>query len=698
VTADAGVHSDPPAQTGKLKKPPPITPRRFNRFFSPRSSASRVSKPSTKAAKQLQDITRNAINRITRSSPRKSVIFADVESQENVDVLPTGSSSKKRKALPTPTSSPPQSSPCKRPRRSSALDIPSSPPILVFEPPSRSPSPKFVDGKRIVRIGHGALGISGRILERSMGGYDCLGRGLRRDHCITWRMQTSDFYSQPEDRHEFAHPALPFCSTSCNTNSLTAIGDEAGGIRLIDSESASFNTTHMALQPHSNAIIDMAFSSDDYLLATASGDQTTRIIDMKMQMSKFVLQGHYTSVKQVRFQPGNDNVIATSSRDGDINIWDLRCSPTSSVVKEFKVTLDPSTALDIKVPHKVAYSSIYNTISGAHSNNKALTEISNNVTGGNSSNDASKPERYGEVSVTALEFLSVPGREHLLLSGSEASTMVRLWDIRSRYSRRGPSTPISTTMQPESHNKHRQFGISSLVLSSNNSRLYALSRDNTLYAYATSHLILGHVPELSSSAPKPKYSGESRTGLGPIYGFRHAKFHATSFYVKAALRPAKGDKPELVAVGSSDQCAVVFPTDETAFRYAQARAAGAESDPLGAALDRRDEVEVVSSPSSGRRPTLRRSASGLSLRMTDTIPIFEVGRALVGAHEREVTSLTWAFGGELVTVGDDYRARRWCEDAARARDLRVGGETGGRRWNCGWAEVEEPGYDDYDDE
>ena len=28
---------------------------------------------------------------------------------------------------------------------------------------------------------------------------------------------------------------LPFCTASCNTNSITAIGDEQGGIRLLDS-------------------------------------------------------------------------------------------------------------------------------------------------------------------------------------------------------------------------------------------------------------------------------------------------------------------------------------------------------------------------------------------------------------------------------------------------------------------------------
>ncbi len=53
-------------------------------------------------------------------------------------------------------------------------------------------------------------------------------------------------------------------------------------------------------------------------------------------------------------------------------------------------------------------------------------------------------------------------------------------------------------------------------------------------------------------------------------------------------------------------------------------------------------------------------------------------------------------GGELVSVGDDFRARCWREDAQGARGLRVGGEGEGRRWGRGWAEVE-GGWDEDED-
>lgn len=83
---------------------------------------------------------------------------------------------------------------------------------------------------------------------------------------------------------------------------------------------------YLAFRVHTNAIIDMVFSDDDAFLATASGDQTARIVDMTTQTTTSILGNHTASLKQVRFQPGanHHSVIATSSRDGSIQIWDLR--------------------------------------------------------------------------------------------------------------------------------------------------------------------------------------------------------------------------------------------------------------------------------------------------------------------------------------------------------------------------------------
>ena len=275
-------------------------------------------------------------------------------------------------------------------------------------------------------------------------------------------------------------------------------------------------------------------------------------------------------------------------------------------------------------------------------------------------------------SVTALSFLP-DGRQHLLLTASEASTSVRLWDIRAVQPSRGRARPVSVTQHPESHARHRHFAVNSLVLSGDGARLYALSRDNTVYAYATGHLILGSAPELERNAPTRM--GSTREGLGPIYGFRHGQFHAGSFYVKAALRKSRGDQPELLAVGSTTGCPVLFPTDE---RFLQ-RSPSYRDEPEPQRLTR----SAAEKSARARKTVL----PGYPSLMTDTVPIYEHGTALVRGHTQEVSSVCWTANGALVSVGDDQAMRVWRE-GPRARQARMEKTMG-----MAFAEVER-GYDD----
>ena len=459
-------------------------------------------------------------------------------------------------------------------------------------------------------------------------------------------------------------------------------------MRLLESqkdEKPEFSTAYLVFRPHLNAILDLTFSPDDLLLAAASGDQTSHIIDMPTQRAICTLAGHVSSVKQIRFQPGSSNVLASSSRDGSVQIWDLRCKGFDAPVRDIKVSLDPPNddTNRSSAPNKVTWARSVNTIFEAHASRHPLSTNSATSSKPTPSFDApsknESPGRKGDVSVTSLCFLQL-GREHLLLTASEANASVKLWDLRTTHNhRRSRATPLSSTLQPKSHLRHRHFGLTSFSLSGDGGRLYTLCRDNTIYAYSTPHLILGHAPELSKSFSKPRRSsGPEREGMGPIYGFRHPKFHATSFYVKSALRPAKDDRSELLAVGSSDGCAVVFPTDE---RYME--------------RSNRYRTQPSDSPFARSPASLTRvdSSTGLSTRLEDTIPIYQHGSALVRGHSRELTGMTWTPRGDLVTVGDDFMARCWREDREGARELRLGGEGEGRRWGCGWAEAEK-GWDD----
>ena len=476
-----------------------------------------------------------------------------------------------------------------------------------------------------------------------------------------------------------------------SANSLVAIGDEDGRVRLLESgknEKPGFSQAYLKFGPHTNAILDLAFSLDDMLLATASGDQTSQVIDMPSQQAIYTMAGHVSSVKQVCFQPGSSNVIATSSRDGSVQIWDLRCKGFESPVRDIKVSFDPHTT---RAPnsHKMTWARSVNTIFEAHASRQPAPSPSSSVNASKAppSFDAPSktevPGRRGDVSITALSFLN-PGREHLLITASEANASVKLWDLRTTHNhRRSRATPLSIARQPDSHNKHRHFGLTSLSLSGDGARLYTLCRDNTVYAYSTSHLILGHAPELSSTTiSKPRRSGgPEKEGLGPAYGFRHPGFHATTFYVKSAIRSAKDDQTELLAVGSGDGTPVIFPTDERYMQRSHEPKMHAEDSPFA-------RLRL--------RPALTRTdnGTGLSGRLEDTIPIYQHGSALIRGHRREVTGLTWTKGGELITVSDDFSVRCWRE-GDKARGLRVGGEGEGRRWGCGWSEAS-AGWDEDD--
>lgn len=470
-------------------------------------------------------------------------------------------------------------------------------------------------------------------------------------------------------------------------NSLVAIGDEDGGIRLLETAEGGepgFDTAFLTFKPHNNAIMDLAFSSDDYLLATASGDQTARVVDMRTQTTVSILAGHRSSLKNVTFQPESDDIVATCCRDGIVLLWDLRCKGTVPMHRVETPLGDDQAARGCRPADEanVKYASITNSITSAHS---SFTPNSSNrlrlapqlpfsTPPAKSLLSRNRPDAAptrGVASTTSLLFL--PGsRSHLFLTASDGSAQLRLWDIRGKYASKrtsSPPLPLAQTAPIQAHQGHRHFGISSLCISSDAARLYSVCKDNTVYVYSTNHLILGQAPQFDSARSRPG-PGAGEQGLGPLYGLRHPSFHTSTFYVRAAIRKATPAHDELLALGSSDACALVLSTDE---RYL--------THPSRAATQ-------PTTPTSSQ--TLRdRHATSLAL------PVYEHGTPLVRGHAKEVTGVGWTSEGALVSVGDDYLARCWRENAAVARDLRIGGEREGRRHRCGWAEVRE-GWDDED--
>ncbi|KAI0157894.1 WD40 repeat-like protein [Hypoxylon sp. FL1284] len=707
--------SPPRPSSSKEKRNPSITPRKFRRFFAPRS---RVPSRISPARKALQDLAAPDLNnRYLTPAPSSPLMPPNSEGfvpDENLLDSPSARRSKRRKFNHTP-----ESSPC---RPSVSFDL----------PPSNNDGPKLLSPIRSLRSSQEKMdldedeseeeielppqptpvkritpitsrGLATRLSQREYGSMPRARRSYMSYPSTDWRIDTADFYSRPKDIHECigedgSSRTIPFCTATCNTNSLTAVGDEEGRIRLLDSSSdhpeEPFSNVHLAFQAHGNAIIDMSFSDDDYLLATASGDQTGRVIDVMTQSPIAVLQHHTASLKQVRFQPGqaNKSVLATSSRDGSVQIWDLRC--TGRPVQDIAPPEPRDSTLRFR-PAPPKQGCAVNSLYHAHAHTSRLTQQVPVGTPGDTPSRRELPCRVNNISVTAMQFLPA-GQEHLLLTACEADACIKLWDIRSIHSSRQkvPSS-LSMTAPPSSHQHWRSFGISSLALGTDASRLYALCKDNTVYAYSTAHLILGHAPELSTrngEVPRRRHNAVTHQGLGPLYGFRHPSFFVTSFYVKCAVRPARNGRSELLAVGSSNSTPVLFPTQERYFRNILTDAMGSltlENSTI--ATSQHPASESDATDCGPRAPTINQ-------RLKDDIPIVKTGTPLVRGHEQhEVGAVTWTSGGKLVTTGDDYLIRCWSEDREQAADLRTGGESGGRRWGCGWAEVGED-FDGVDDD
>lgn len=635
----------------KIKKPPTVTPKRFTKFFTPRNTASSRGNRPSKAGRQLRDITQNGINRRRRGLFLGDDILEGVENE-----LQSSRPYKRRKFSVDIASSPPlQSSPLKHTQTTQT-----APSILEFGDEDEDQTfsdteslPELFDNLKpfpqpIRRLCE--PGASRRILERSFGGRDALSCHRRGpDHGSDWRAETANFVTSPNDIHTFRGTALPFCTTSCNTNPLIAVGDEEGSVRLIDSTADErFDRIHVIFRVHKNAVMDVAFSSDDYVLATASGDQTARVVDMQTQQTMCQLIGHKSSVKQVRFKPNDDNMVTTSSRDGTVQVWDLRCGGKAPA-QSMRVALGRNIDADGNVQTQTRFGQALDVGLGHRSTNRPFMA----------------GER-DELSITSFQHMP-HGREHLIITSSEVDASVKVWDIRN-VGRRN-LVALSSSPVPETHKRTRNYGINAMAMSGDGARLYTVCRDATVYVYSTNHLALGHVPEMSCNPSKRRMPNEPKNGLSPLYGFKHSCLRVSSFYVKASMRKAKDGRSEILAVGNTDCNPILFPTDERHFPR------GGRS---SLSYNDMDDCGESGLPMMPPLP----SAAPL------TNPhVFEHGTALVRAHSKEATSLAWSTEGNLISVCDDFSARCWREDAPKARELRMKGEVGGGRWRSGWAEM-----------
>lgn len=74
---------------------------------------------------------------------------------------------------------------------------------------------------------------------------------------------------------------------------------------------------------HSYEVHSVSFSKDGQYLASGSGDSSVIVWSLKSHDPVFVIENHKRTVYAVAFSKTHPNILATSSSDGELAVWDV---------------------------------------------------------------------------------------------------------------------------------------------------------------------------------------------------------------------------------------------------------------------------------------------------------------------------------------------------------------------------------------
>ncbi|CAI9550575.1 unnamed protein product, partial [Staurois parvus] len=314
------------------------------------------------------------------------------------------------------------------------------------------------------------------------------------------------FQCERQDEHisygGFGTSVPPFgCSFSAAMDlpHVLAVANEEGIVKLYDTECQ--NTDRKILkdwQAHTNAVFDLAWVPGEHKLVTASGDQTAKLFDVKVGELIGECRGHQCSLKSVSFSKFEKTVFSTGGRDGNVMVWDTRCSKKDGFYRQVNQITGAHNAPDKQTPLKMK------------KKKPAFRGLA--------------PSVDSQQSVTVVLFQD----EHTIISAGAVDGIIKMWDLRKNYTAyRQDPIPAKAFSYPGSST--RKLGYSSLVLDSTGSNLFAGCTDDNIYMFNLTGL---------KSDPVSVFSGHLNS----------------TFYIKSSLSP----DGQFLLSGSSDHNAYIW--------------------------------------------------------------------------------------------------------------------------------------------
>ncbi|XP_064846816.1 denticleless protein homolog [Oncorhynchus masou masou] len=280
-------------------------------------------------------------------------------------------------------------------------------------------------------------------------------------------------------------------STARGLQSVFAVANEEGVLRLYNTDNRQ-SPVLKEWMVHENAVFDLAWVPGEASLVTASGDQMAKLWDVASGELLGSFKGHQCSLKSVAFTQQEKAVFCTGGRDGNIMVWDTRCSKKDGFYRQVK------------------------QISGAH--NKMDRNTPSNTKKRRPGTRGMAPSVDSQQSVTVVLFRDA----HTLISSGAVDGIIKMWDLRKSYTAYHHD-PIPLQVYPYPGSSTRKLGYSGLVLDSTGSNLFSNCIDDNIYMFNVSGL---------KTTPVAVFAGHLNS----------------SFYVKSTVSP----DDQFLASGSSD--------------------------------------------------------------------------------------------------------------------------------------------------